>query len=71
LEAEFLHDIQETLATIERNPLQYQIVERKTRRAMLRRFPYGVMYVLSDHELLIVGCLHARRNPAHWRARLR
>jgi len=59
------------LAAIESNPLQYQIIEGETRRAMLHRFPYGVMYVVSDHELLIVACLHARRNPARWRERLR
>jgi len=71
LETEFLRDFQETWSTVERNPLQYQIVEREMRRAMLRRFPYSVMYVLSDDALLIVGCLHARRNPARWRERLR
>lgn len=70
LKTDFLHDFQATLAAIERNPLQYQIVERETRRALLRRFPYGVMYVFSHHELLIVGCLHTRRNPARWRERL-
>jgi hypothetical protein len=53
---------------IERNPFQYQIIEREIRRASLRRFPYGVLYIVSGEELLIVGCLHGRRNPA-WRKR--
>ena len=71
LEVEFRGDFQTTLAAIERNPLQYQVVERGIRRASLRRFPYGIMYVVSDQELLIVACLHGRRNPAQWRGRLK
>lgn len=67
LEVAFLDDFQ---AAIERDPLQYQIVERGMRRGLLRRFPYGVIYVVSDQELLIVGCLHGRRSPANWRRRL-
>jgi plasmid stabilization system protein ParE len=70
LETDFVEDFHPALATIERNPFQYQIVEREIRRATLRRFPYGVMYVVSDQELLIVACLHGRRNPANWRRRL-
>jgi hypothetical protein len=62
LEVAFRQDFEETL--IERNPFQYQIIEREIRRASLRRFPYGVLYIVSGEELLIVGCLHGRRNPA-------
>jgi hypothetical protein len=62
--------IDATLAAIERNPLQYQIVERNMRRVMLHGFPYAVMYSASEREILIIGCRHARRNPAEWKRRL-
>jgi len=39
------------------------------RRAMLHGFPYAVMYTVSDEQILIVGCRHARRNPAEWTKR--
>lgn len=70
LDAKFLRDFEATLAAIERNPLQYQIVDRQMRRAMLRGFPYAVMYVASEQDILIVGCRHVRRNPAEWKKRL-
>jgi plasmid stabilization system protein ParE len=71
LEAEFLADFEQTLAAIERNPLQYQTVERDLRRAMMRDFPYGIFYAVREDHLLVVACLHSRRNPATWRERLR
>jgi plasmid stabilization system protein ParE len=69
LGAEFLRAFEATLAAIERNPHQYAIVEGEIRRAVLRRFPYSIMYVIVDHELLILACFHASRNPERWRER--
>jgi plasmid stabilization system protein ParE len=70
LGADFLRAFETTMATIERNPYQYQLTEGVVRRAALRRFPYSVMYVVSDQELLVVACFHGRRNPARWRERI-
>jgi plasmid stabilization system protein ParE len=70
LDADFQREFDALLAAIERNPLQYQLVELGLRRAMLHGFPYAVMYTISEEEILIVGCRHARRNPAEWRRRL-
>jgi hypothetical protein len=70
LDADFQREFEAKLAEIERNPLQYQVVERGMRRAMLRGFPYAVMYTASDQEILVIGCRHVRRNPAEWRKRL-
>ena len=71
LGAEFLRAFEATLSAIERNPLQYAIVDREIRRAVLRRFPYSIMYVVSESEILIVACFHARRDPQTWRERSR
>jgi hypothetical protein len=48
----------------------YPTVYRRARRIKLRRFPYNVFYVESDDELLIVACMHGRRDPRRWRRRL-
>jgi plasmid stabilization system protein ParE len=71
LGAEFLRTFEATLSAIEKNPLQYAIVDGEIRRAVLRRFPYSIMYVVSESELLIIACFHARRDPQVWRERPR
>jgi plasmid stabilization system protein ParE len=40
------------------------------RRLLLRKFPYAVVYVESDDEILIVAFSHGHRKPGYWRDRL-
>ena len=52
------------------NPLQFPVVHKNVRRALLRRFPYALFFVIEDDDrLLVVACFHASRDPAHWRKR--
>ena len=69
LRNEFLNDVEHALAVIKANPLQYQIVYRTIRRVVLRRFPYGLMYITSDHDVFVLACIHGRRDPARWQRR--
>jgi len=41
---EFLAEAQALIAAIAGRPLMYPVVRRNTRRALLRRFPYGLYY---------------------------
>jgi toxin ParE1/3/4 len=40
-----------------------------TRRILLRRFPFFVVYRVRDDNVQIVAVAHARRRPGYWRAR--
>jgi plasmid stabilization system protein ParE len=39
------------------------------RRAILRRFPYGVFFRTTTDEIIILGVIHGRRHPRQWRSR--
>jgi plasmid stabilization system protein ParE len=69
LGAEFLRSLDAALAAIQRNPLAYPVVSGGARRAMMRRFPYSVIYEPSGDEILIVACIHGRRDPQRWQKR--
>ncbi len=60
---EFLRALDACLASVARRPLQYPMVHGEKRRALLRRFPYAVIFVSSNDEVVILGCLHCRRDP--------
>jgi len=68
---EFLHAFKTTTDSIMRNPFQYQIVHGQARRARLGKFPYGLIYLVSSSEIVIVSCTHDRRDPKRWQRRLR
>jgi plasmid stabilization system protein ParE len=69
LAAEFLRAIDAVIASIERNPLLYPEVASSMRRALLRRFPFSIVYRASEDEVVIVGCVHWRRHERRWRGR--
>jgi len=41
----------------------------RIRRLPLRRFPYSIVYSLSQAEVRILAVAHQRRRPGFWRGR--
>jgi plasmid stabilization system protein ParE len=54
---------------IAEHPLRYPVVRRNTRRALLRRFPYAIYFRIYDEVIVVVACMHGRRNPRRWQVR--
>ena len=69
LGSDFLLCIEESLARISRNPNQYRKIYKTVRRALVRRFPYGIYYVVLEDRVSVIGVIHARKNPTHWKVR--
>jgi plasmid stabilization system protein ParE len=69
LRVQFLRAIDSAVESIQGNPHQYQLVYGKARRAMLERFPYALIYVASEHELIVAACFHCSRDPKRWQSR--
>jgi len=51
------------------NPRQFPIVFKNVRRALLRRFPYSLFFVIEGNDLTVIACFHASRDPSHWQKR--
>lgn len=51
------------------NPQQFPIVFKNVRRALLRRFPYSMFFVVEGDSLLVIACFHASRDPSRWQER--
>jgi plasmid stabilization system protein ParE len=67
---EFLRAVEGSLEVVQRNPYEYQATYRDVRRAPVKRFPYGLMYVATEQEIVVVACIHGRRNPSRWKGRV-
>jgi len=68
----------EFVATVERGcelllerPMAWKRLDRRTRQYLLRRFPFGIIYLVEDGEIVVVAIAHLSRKPGYWRARLR
>lgn len=69
LGSDFLLCVDAGVETISRTPLIYQIVYKNIRRCLIKRFPYGIYYIYDNDKVIVVGVLHASRNPKLWQKR--
>jgi toxin ParE1/3/4 len=66
LGARFIAAVDTTFRRIEANAMAFSLVRGKLRRALVRRFPFGVFYVLTERHIVVVAVLHAARDPRLW-----
>ncbi len=66
---EFLRAVEACFERIQCLPDLFPIVHRNARQALLRRFPYRVIYVIREPWIDVIAVFHARRNPRGWQER--
>ena len=66
---EFLAAADAVMKSVVANPLQFPVIHRQTRRALFHRFPYGLYYRIVSDQIIVVACMHGRRDPRRWQSR--
>ena len=66
---EFLVAVQSALKDIVAHPTRYPVLYRNTRRMLVRRFPYAILYRVYAEVIVVIACMHGRRDPRRWRSR--
>jgi Plasmid stabilisation system protein. len=66
---EFVEAVDEILVSITKNPLAYPVVRNIARRALTKRFPYGVFFLLAEETVVVLAVLHQSRDPELWARR--
>ena len=69
LAARFAAELERVYAHIGEYPQMYPVVYRNFRRALLRKFPYSVFYIVEESIILIVGVVHQARDESTWKSR--
>jgi plasmid stabilization system protein ParE len=67
---EFLWRVEATAVSIQRYPAMYPAVLADYRRALVRRFPYGIFYEVEPERIVIYAVFHCSQDPDKWKARL-
>jgi plasmid stabilization system protein ParE len=66
----FAEELHAAVAQIGRSPTTWTVHDHNTRRYLLRRFPYSVVYRIDATRIVIVAVAHEHRRPGYWRVRL-
>jgi len=67
----FLSEVESAIARIIRFPFLYEEIGQYSRRCLVQKFPYGIIYkhFENEKEILIVAVYHLHRRPGHWTKR--
>jgi len=65
----FEEHISSAMLKILENPLKFQVRHDRVHICFLKKFPYGIHFVLNEDEILIVSVFHTSRNPKRWKQR--
>jgi plasmid stabilization system protein ParE len=69
-EEEMLFEIKRAIAAIASHPKAVPKVKNEIRRRLLKRFPFGILYVATGDEIVVLAVMHLRRHPGYWKDRL-
>ena len=63
---ELLDEFRRGVESVLQYPAAWQRLDDIYRRYRLHRFPYGIVYRVSEDELMIVAFMHMSQEPGYW-----
>ncbi len=66
---DFLARVGDVLTRIAANPRLHAAVGGDVRKAVVRRFPYVVLYREDAGEVVVIAVFHTSRDPSIWQGR--
>jgi plasmid stabilization system protein ParE len=67
---EFAKEVYATITRIIQYPDAWSALSKNSRRCLVSRFPYGVIYQIKSRSLRIIAVAHLNRRPGYWKERL-
>lgn len=67
---EFLFEVKYAESKIVQTPNMWHKYEGETRRYLLKRFPFAIIYLTLEKKIQIVAITHCKRKPRYWKGRL-
>jgi toxin ParE1/3/4 len=64
-----LNAIEEALEVIKTHPTMWRADERGRRKYRVKRFPYLLIYKVTQQTIVILAIAHTSRKPGYWESR--
>jgi toxin ParE1/3/4 len=66
----FSDEVDRAMDLIIESPTRWPIGEHGTRRVVLRRFPFAIIYREKQSAVQVLAIAHGHRQPNYWKERL-
>jgi len=67
---EFISEFEHLVFLISQNPKEFPVISKRYRKAILKRFPYKIIYSTEKEVVVIVAVIHHKRHPNIWKSRV-
>ncbi len=67
---EFIEEVYQTIKRVKDFPEAWHPMTKSTRRCLVNRFPFGVVYRVESNVIVIVSVMHLSRKPDYWHNRI-
>jgi len=68
---EFSREIFSAIKRIVTFPRAWSPFSNRSRRCLVKRFPYGIIYRISQDEIIIFAVMQLNREPGYWEKRVK
>jgi len=66
LPREFLAEVKAARRYLQKNPKKFQVRYSNVRIAFLKKFPFGIHYLIDKKSIIILSVFHTSRNSDDW-----
>lgn len=66
LGVDFVEEVYAAIENIISFPYAWAALSKNTRRCLVNRFPYGIIYQIKQDEILIIAVMQLNREPGYW-----
>ena len=67
---DFVLCVEDSFNKILRNPQHYPVLHKNIHRTLVKRFPFGIFYVVKENTIIVLAVMHGNRNPKKWKIRM-
>jgi len=60
---DFILNLEAGFEQIKRDPYVFKKEYKETRKHLMKRFPFKIIYLIENSKIVIIAVLHGRRNP--------
>jgi len=60
---DFLLQVDAALSFIKRNPEIFPAEYKGTRKHLIKRFPYKIIYLVEKEKFIVLAVIHSKRSP--------
>lgn len=67
---DFTTEVRHGVAVVSSYPRAWPKLAGEVRRCLVKRFPYGLLYLETPDGVLLVAVMHLHRHPDYWKHRI-